>query len=314
MRGPLILLVVAILIHFPSGSGVRAAEKGRWIKGSFQHDGRKRTYRLRLPPSFAGGETIPLVLVLHGGGGTARAMVKLSHFHKVADREGFMAVFPDGFRRHWNDGRIIDDYPAHRQGVDDVGFLSRLISTLTKEWGADPERVYVTGASNGGMMALRLACEVNDRLAAAAPVIAALPLDLSDSCRPARPLPILMINGSEDGLVPWEGGHVRFGRRRIGTILSVPETLSRWVRNNGCLGPVQETDLPDADPGDKTRITRYDYTGCRDGKEVSLLEVNGGGHTWPGGFQYAPRAIVGRTSRDMDAAEVIWDFFSRHRR
>ena len=123
----------------------------------------------------------------------------------------------------------------------------------------------------------------------------------------------MTINGTEDPLVPYEGGAVRvFGRDR-GQIWSTDRTVQFWARINGCGGAPRPAALPDRDPADGTTTLRFDYPGCR-GAAVTLLQVNGGGHTWPGGIQYLPPAMIGRTARDFDASETIWTFFKELRR
>ncbi|HPO86033.1 MAG TPA: PHB depolymerase family esterase [Candidatus Hydrogenedentes bacterium] len=276
--------------------------------GAIEHDGLKRTFRFVLPTNTAHGKSLPLVLVLHGGFGTGEKMAKLSGFDILARREGFIVVYPDGVNRHWNDGR------GQHSDADDVGFIRKLIDHFIGRFGADPTRVYVTGASNGGMMALRLACELSDKIAAVAPVIASMPEPLIGMCRPTHPMPVLIMNGEQDPLVPWNGGEVRFQRRKLGKVVSTPNTVSFWVRYNGCQSEPRVEFLPDLSPGDGTRIRVERYDGGREGSEVVLYAVEGGGHTWPGGPSYLPKWLIGKTSRDIQASEVIWDFFKKHSR
>lgn len=238
----------------------------------------------------------------------------LGGFNRLADTEGFLVVYPDaarfpGAKPNWNDGRGVEEYPAHRDGVDDVGFLSVLIDHLAKTYGIDRGRVYVTGASNGAIMAFRLACESSERITAIAPVIGSMAENLAGICAPSRPVSLLMINGTDDPLVPWGGGDVRFGRQRLGRVLSVHEAIRFWVRHNRCDPWPGISPVPDADPSDGTRVVRETYGWCRQGTEVALYRIEGGGHTWPGGYPYAPRSVIGATSRDIDGTRVIWEFF-----
>jgi polyhydroxybutyrate depolymerase len=121
-----------------------------------------------------------------------------------------------------------------------------------------------------------------------------------------------MISNKEDRLVPWEGGDIRFGRKTFGRTLSVPETVKYWVNHNQCSSSPSISMEPDRDPKDGTRVRKELYSECRESSEVVLYAVEGGGHTWPGGDQYLPQWIIGKTSNDIDANEVIWDFFKRH--
>jgi len=285
-------------------------------KGILPHGGLERTYRLYLPPSLDPGIPPPLVIVLHGGGGSGEKMEKLTlgGFNRLADTEGFIVVYPDAAhypvaKPNWNDGRDVEKYPAHRDGVDDVGFLSALIDHLAKTYGIDRDRVYVTGASNGAIMAFRLACEASDRITAIAPVIGSMAENLAGTCSPARPVSLLMINGTEDPLVPWGGGDVRFGRQRLGRVIPVRDAIQFFVRRNRCDTSPGIAPMPDADPSDGTRVVRETYDRCRQGTEVALYRIEGGGHTWPGGYPYAPVSIIGATSRDIDGTRVIWEFF-----
>lgn len=275
------------------------------------HAGLERVYYLYVPPDLDPDRPAPLLLALHGGGGTAEGMEKLteSGFHALADRDGFVVAYPQGIDRHWNDGRPTEDR-AHQENLDDVGFIAALIDHLAATYPIDPARVYATGISNGGMMSFRLACELSDRVTAVAPVTANLSEALAETCDPARPVPLLILNGTEDPLVRWEGGDIKILRTSRGRVLSVAETVAFWREHNECPAEPEVTHLPDTDPDDGTRVRRERYAPCAAGSVVELVTVEGGGHTWPGGYAYLPGWLIGRTSRDIDANAVIWDFFA----
>lgn len=286
---------------------------------TIQFAGRQRTYRLYAPASPPPGRRLPLILAIHGGGGTPESMEELSlgRFNELAERHGWLVVYPAAIKfplakPNWNDGRNIQDYPAQRTNVDDVGFLSALIDHLVATRNADPHRVYVTGASNGGIMSLRVGCELAEKVAAIAPVIGSLAEPLALRCAPSRPVPMFLINGTADPLVPWNGGDVHFRRKKLGRVIAVPETARRWAAQNGCDPAPQVTALPDRDPADGTRVRRETYGSCRGGAEVVLYAVEGGGHTWPGGYPYAPEVLIGKTSREFNAGDAIWEFFEAH--
>ncbi len=286
------------------GKAAQPPAEARDIAASLQYAEQDRTYLLHLPPAYDGEDALPLLFVFHGGGGDGEGMVKLTHFNDIADEGGFAVAYPDGINNNWNDGR-----PEVNPGVDDVGFISALIDELTGIYGLDTSRVYSTGISNGGMFSFRLACELSDKIAAVAPVAALMGVELSQQCTPSRSVPVMMIMGTDDPLVPWEGGEIGGDLASRGYAISTASTVSFWVEMDGCSQSPHPEYLPDADPGDGTRVRRDTYGGGRNGSEVVLLAVEGGGHTWPGGVQYMREKVIGITSRDIDAGEVIWDFF-----
>jgi len=282
-----------------------------------QHAGIDRSYKLYVPAAPDPKTPRPLLLALHGGFGDGAAMERLtqSGFNRLADQEGFLVVYPDGVEKHWNDGRSQVSYRSHKEKIDDVGFLAALIDEIARQFPLDRQRVYATGMSNGAMMCHRLAAELSDRIAAIAPVGGSIPEDLLPRCRPPRPVPVLIISGTADPLVPWAGGDIRgglFGQRSIGRVLSAPAAAEHWARHNGCVAPPAITRLADKDPEDGTQVRQEAYGGGKDGSEVILLAVEGGGHTWPSGWQYLAEAFVGKTCKDVDACAVIWEFFKRH--
>jgi polyhydroxybutyrate depolymerase len=194
--------------------------------------------------------------------------------------------------------------------VDDVGFLSAVIDHVGRSVTVDRGRVFSTGISNGGLMSFRLARELSTKIAAIAPVAISMSEDVARMRQPARPVAVVMIPGTLDPLVPWNGGDLGFQRgAKVGRVLSVSETIRYWTGHNHCAAAPAVAMEPDRDPSDGTRVRHEVYGSCREGADVALYAVEGGGHTWPGGQQYLPVGIVGRTSRDIDANEVIWAFF-----
>jgi polyhydroxybutyrate depolymerase len=221
----------------------------------------------------------------------------------VAAREGFVVAYPDGIGRGWNDGRA-----GVNGDVDDVAFIATLIDEIAADHAIDRSRVYVTGASNGGMMTYRIGCELSDRVAAIAPVIGNLPEELP--CKPTAPLSVLAINGTADPLVPYNGGHVARDR---GQVLSAALSTLAFAHAAGCGAADPTVEEPDVDTDDDSRtfVTRY---ACPAPVQVSLITLGGAGHTWPGGVQYLPKLAIGGVSRDFDGAERIWEFFEPHTR
>lgn len=311
----IIALVLAAPFVGPGGAASAPAAAPAGVPSSIVAGGLQRTFRLYVPPSHDRSRPAPLVIALHGGGGSGTAMERLTMggFNLLAEREGFVVVYPDGVERHWNDGRGIAQYRSHRDNIDDVGFITTLIDHLAQTQGIDRQRVYAAGISNGGLFAQRLARELAPRITA----IGAVAISMSDKIArmraPARPISVLLMPGTDDPLVPWSGGVIaeRLGRD-VGRVLSVADTVSAWATHNRCPGRPEVTREPDRDPGDGTRVRREIYAPCADGTEVVLYAIEGGGHGWPGGWAYLPERIIGRTSRDIDANEVLWAFFRRH--
>jgi len=289
-------------------------------RGSFRHDTLLRTFHIHASSIQNKSVSLPLVIALHGRGGTGETMslVTRKGFDKLADNEGFVVVYPDGVELNWNDGRMDEEANdrAHRENIDDVGFISALIDSMIKNYNIDPGRVYITGISNGAIMSYRLACELSHKITAIAPVDGNIPHLLFHDCYPVMPVSVLAINNVNDPLVPYEGGSIYTSIRRLnlGKVLSAEESVGFWVNRNQCPAFPLVTEEPDLDPKDGTRVTRKEYTACLDGTRVILYSIDGGGHTWPGGIQYLPVIIVGRTCRDINACEVIWSFFRKHSR
>jgi polyhydroxybutyrate depolymerase len=276
-----------------------------------------RTFLIHLP-FLDFRRSMPLLIVLHGGGGNGKSMVKLTNggFDRLSDKKGFIVVYPDGIDKHWNDGRNEAEtgYETHEENTDDVGFISSLIDELIRKYTADPKRVYVTGMSNGAIMSYRLACELSGKIAAIAPVAGNIPENLIGHCKPSKPVAVLAINGDSDPLVPYNGGEVTgpFGKKKLGKVLSAHESVMFWVKNNGCSSIPLVTDEPDIDPDDGTRVQKQEYINGEKNSEVILYTIKGGGHTWPGGYQYLGKWIIGKTCRDIIATDVIWEFFEKH--
>jgi polyhydroxybutyrate depolymerase len=275
--------------------------------------GLPRDYLVHRP--LAGAGKLPAVLVFHGGGGDAAGMARMTGFDQVADRHGFVAVYPDGYRRSWNDGRG-PDTKAGRAGVDDVAFVSAVIDQLVADDNVDPGRVYVTGLSNGAIFSEELGCALSGKIAAIAPVAGPMPAADAPGCAPGRPMPVLEIHGTADPIVPYQGGVVAHTSGDLGgpghsPVLSAAATEQLWRAKDGC-GPVATASLPNvADDG--TSVTT-ESASCAGGAVVELYTIAGGGHTWPDGPQYLPKLLVGPVSHQFDASAVIWQFFSGFRR
>jgi polyhydroxybutyrate depolymerase len=269
-----------------------------------------RSYDLFVPPQ-AGNRPLPLVVVFHGGHGTPERIAETTQMHALAAREGFVVAYPAAMEkdRIWNDGRA-----TTASDVDDVAFIDAMLADIRARHAIDATRIFATGLSSGGMFTLRLACERASVFRAFAPVVANLPVDMVGRCRPSRPVPMLLIQGEEDPLMPFAGGEVRSSalfRRGGGNVISSPDTARFFARMNGCAStPVTER-LPDTVPDDGTQVEVDRFAGCRNGADVIGYRVIGGGHTWPGSAIGPALRKSGATSREISATETIWQFFQR---
>jgi polyhydroxybutyrate depolymerase len=244
----------------------------------------------------------PTVIVLHGIAISASWTSRISGFAEAASARGFTSVYPEGLKMAWNDGRDGVVSPA-----DDVGFLRKLVHELSRRNVADPERIYIAGISNGGMMALRMLCEASELFAGAGTVIASMPKRTGTSCHIARPVPIVMINGSADLVIPYNGGWVGpFGVG--GEVWGAEKTAGFVARANGC-ATVSRTHFPSHKPFDHMSVTRTAWGGClTPGKAVTLYRVNGGGHQIFG-RRGIIASMLGGLGPDISAAETIMGTF-----
>ena len=275
--------------------------------------GVKRSYAAQLPAR----KPAALVIVLHGKTQRGADMITRTAWPQVAKREGFAVVFPDGLNHAWADARTKAG-PALRGppvGTDDVAFIAKLVEKLVADGTADAKRVYVAGSSNGGAMAMTLVCARADLFAAGASVIMNLTDEAAVTCHPSRPLPMLLVNGTADPLVPYEGGRGSSYYAADG-FWSTDETLAFWRKLNGCeTDDASVTDLPDRSVADQSTVTRISSR-CPSGHDVVLYRVNHGGHRMPGFYPDArfPRVatkMLGPQNGDIDGAETIWSFFSQ---
>ncbi len=299
---------------------------------TLRHDGRDRRYHLHLPaavvaPEAASGaaqkpqqsKRLPLVVVLHGGGGNGEHVARTSQFAELADREGFVVAFPDGTGRlrgkllTWNDG-VLPVY-AKDQKIDDVGFLREVVRDVAKRAPIDPARIFAVGHSNGGMMCHRLAREAADLFAGIAVVGGAMNFTAEDS---RLPIGVCLVHGTDDEHVRYDGGRPeralgRAGRREDA---SVQDAIDYYVARNGLLARPDRKE--NADSG--VRIDTFDRVagaGEDDDKltdtPVRVITLQGGGHAWPGS-PVEPGRLLRDRPFDFEATEAIWSFFQRVQR
>ena len=307
MRAKPTITLLLIASVFPIGCGARAVARGGSdsAQQSLRHGGRERSYVVRVPSGTARGSgSAPLVIVLHGGGGNARNAEAMTGFTAKAEAEGFIVVYPEGTSRRgplltWNAGHCCGY--AMEQRVDDVGFLSALIDELSANHRIDRKRVFVTGMSNGAMMAHRVGIELSDKVAAIAPVVGAV---FGDEPRPRSRVSALMINGMLDESVPYRGGPSGGRGRQAWDGTPTRPALDQarfWAEANGC-----STALRTEDRGAYV-VGRHE---CSSPTGVEIYSVKDNGHAWPGGKRGSRLGDPPSTS--LDATDVMWAFFRAH--
>ncbi|MFN2608195.1 MAG: PHB depolymerase family esterase [Acidimicrobiales bacterium] len=251
--------------------------------------GQPRSYRVYAPATLEGSQ-FPLVLALHGEGNTADSLVETTQFDRQAQTGNFIVAYPEGLGLSWNAGLCCGR--SMYEGVDDVGFLNRVVDEIERDHPIDRTRVYVVGISSGAFMAYRFACESAGRLAGVGSVAGAMTLD---ACNPARPLSVIEIHGTADPLVPFSGGPVQPPGVASADAPATAAMADRWATLDGCPGPPRTTTT--------AVVTTTTWEACRAATSVRLVSVDGGGHTW-----FAPG--LGPVAGAVDATADIWAFLS----
>ena len=280
------------------GTGLQAQTT---VTGTIRHGGLLREYRLYVPAIYTSSPgRRPLLFNLHGYGSNNQQQEFYGDFRPIADTANFLVVHPNGTfdaanNRNWN------TFGPRGSGVDDVGFLSALLDTLSARYRVDLDRVYSTGMSNGGFMSYELACQLGGRVAAIASVTGSMTASRLGTCAAGRPVPVLEIHGTADGTVPYTGGTAL-------QFVAIPTLLASWVQRNGCNPVPTVTPVPDTNTTDGCTAERSVWTGGRNGSVVEHYRIIGGGHTWPGSA-----FSTGVTNRDISASREVWRFLRPYR-
>ena len=277
----------------------------------------ERSYLMHVPPTYEKTKPLPLVIMLHGMGGTALHSQRETGWSSKADAEGFIVVYPDATRpdptqpaslrknpQAWNDGS--GRFHAAERNIDDVAFIAAILDSLENSYSIDPKRIYVTGFSNGASMTFRLGAELADRIAAIAPHSGTC---WTEALSPAAAVSVCYLTGTSDTLNPIDGGFPKLamGGKDQGGRSKPPVTnmISKWVKVLEC---VDEPILEETASG--VRTSRYGQG--RDNAEVLYITIEQLGHHWAGGKSQAPEFLVGKNTDKLRATDVIWAFFSRH--
>lgn len=261
--------------------------------GTLTDQGQPRTYLLHTPKSYRSDRPLPIVIAFHGYGSQGKDLAASSGLDDLADQQGFLVVYPDGLDRRWN--LTEGTFGGLFNRVDDVKFVSALIDHLTQIRAINPRRIYAMGVSNGGFLVQRLACEPSTRIAAFASIVATLPGQQQTNCKSSNPVSMLMINGTADWKVPWEGG--RPPKVPYGWILSVPASIEFWRQHNQCSAKVIKQAV-----NQLVDIERYPT--CQAQSEVELVTLKGVGHLFPRGG--------GGRNQLINGSAKVWTFFERH--
>ena len=262
------------------------------LKESIVHDDLVRDYIVHIPSSYDNKVPIPLVLCFHGYGGTASG-ISYTNFNDVSDTANFIVVYPQGTllkrKSHWNVGGWTLD-----SKIDDVGFISSLLDSLSERYNINQSRIYSTGMSNGGYMSFLLACQLSDRIAAIASVTGSMTPQTYNLCNPQRPIPVLQIHGTNDQKVPYKGNRK--------WSLSINKVLEYWINHNNCdITPV-EMSFPDINNSNESNVHRLSWLNGDNSVITDHIIVNGGGHDWFG--------VWG--NMDINSTAEIWKFFSQY--
>lgn len=303
----IIIAVLAILIGLPVALILMAFASFSIMdktNGEIVSSGVTRRYLLYVPKSYERSKPTPLVISLHGGALWPAAEMAMSRWNDVADEHGLLVVYPEGsgaFLGGLGPGPQIWPMGPRSLGRD-VRFVSDLIDKLEAEYNIDPKRIYADGMSIGGGMAFALSCNLSDRIAAIGAVSAAQLLEW-ERCGDSRPVPTVAFHGTADLMAPYQGGSSPIAP---GLFPSIQDWTARVARRNQCKGDPSDTRIT-------TNVRRLAYTNCAENADVTLYIVEGGGHAWPGGKPW-PEWIVGRTTREINASRVMWEFYVQHPR
>jgi polyhydroxybutyrate depolymerase len=285
----------------PADAGYRQTEH------RLEVDGRERAFTVQSPKTPKG--RLPVVFFFHGGGGRGANMAA-NGFRDLVAQEQFLAVYPDGWRGNWNDGRNAARIVSQQAGVDDVKFIRAIVDDLGRRHPIDRSRIFAAGVSNGGIFSHYLAAKAADLLAGIAPVIGGLAEPVAPAFQPSHPISLLVIQGDADPLVPIQGGAIAHSDRG-GRVIATEAMLKKYLAHNGITAAPKIEQLPDLDPQDGTTTEVRRWPPGRDGVRVEYYLVQGGGHTLPGkaGGGRLREGLVGKTSRDFDGLRIIWEFF-----
>lgn len=283
-----------------------------FVNGTINHQNNSRKYVLHIPSSYDGTAETPLVIFLHGGGGNIQSAQGFTNFNQVSKNNGFLVVYPQGSYEStpngfvWADGRGL--YPD-QQGVDDVGFVDKLVTTLKSTYKINAKKVYLCGFSNGSFMTQRIAFEKNGQFAAMGTLGGTMNQEFFKSGNPNRAIPMMYVFGTLDPFVPYNGGIVS-GNTGTTPVVGVEQAVNYWVTKNKCQTTLPPVNLPNLNTTDNSTVTVYEYVNGTCNAKVKFYKIIGGGHTWAG-VKIPNQTILGETNLDIQASDELWNFFKQ---
>lgn len=260
-------------------------------------DGHETVYVVHLPAKYNKAKQYPLVINYHGLNASAAKHQHYCQMDRVADREGFIVVYPQSYHKGWNAGL---GFRSYTNGPDDIGYLNMLLDTLELRFSIDKKRIYAAGVSMGGSFTYRIASEMSNRIAAVASVSGLMSDSTLIYCNPVRSIPVLHFHGTKDHLMKYTGMKQAFGAE---------EVVKLWALKDQCENKPDTIQIPNRVKSDRSTVSLIKYTHCANGAQVWFYKIKNGGHTWPGSAKAFK--LLGVKNKDIDGSEAIWEFFKQ---
>lgn len=300
-----------------SSKDLNKNSKSITLNKSIKHDNKEREYIIHIPGIYNDNTSTPLIFCFHGWSSSSNTIMSYSGFNEIADTAGFIVVYPQGSifpkygKTHFSVGGFTKGSPTN-----DLSFTNALIDSISLEYNIDQKRIYSTGMSNGGFMSLLLACQLSGRIAAIASVTGSMSPEIFNECNPERPIPIMIIHGDKDAIVPYE----KVKNKKHGK--PIKDILNYWVKYNNCDSP-DTTIIENINLSDNSTVEHIIYRNGDDGIKNEHFKIIGGYHSWPGirkDFNIHQNDEILRFftnykikgNMDINASAEIWKFFSKY--
>lgn len=266
-------------------------------KYTLNFEGNKTIYIIHLPKGYDKAKQYPLVVNYHGLNSEAAKQQRYTQMDNVADKEGFIVLYPQSYHKGWNAGI---GFRTYTKGPDDIGYLNKLLDTVESKYSINKNRIYTVGVSMGGSFNYRIASEMSNRIAAVASVSGLMSDSTLIYCNPVRNIPVLHFHGTRDHLMNYSGMRQAFGAE---------EVVKLWALKNQCGYPTDTIHIPNLVKSDRSTVSLIKYSNCANGSEVWFYKIKNGGHTWPGSAKAFK--FLGIKNKDIDGSEAVWQFFKR---